>query len=81
MSRIYDMNNLMRQINDGGDGILGNQNLRNSNYVHNAGIESRLNFELGGNQNPSNTNALFHAPKQTSSILNLQQQILNNNNP
>jgi len=77
-SRIYDMNNLMRQLVDVGDGGVGNPNLKNSNYVPNLG--SRLNFDMGGNNTPGgNMNAMFGAPKQTSSLLNMQQQFLNSN--
>ena len=73
------MNNLMRQLVDVGDGSIGNPNLKNSNYVPNVGSGSRLNFDMGANTNHGNLNAMFGAPKQTSSILNMQQQFLNHN--
>jgi len=73
------MNNLMRQLVDVGDSSIGNPNLKNSNYVLNPGTGSRLNFDMDGNLNPAN-NPMFGAPKQTSSILNMQQQFINSNN-
>ena len=57
---------------DVGDISVGNPNLKNSNYVPNIGSGSRLNFDMGGNPTSGNINALFAAPKQTSSILNMQ---------
>lgn len=43
-SRIFDMNMIMRQLNDGNEGLL---NLRNSNYVQNP-LQSMLRFENNG---------------------------------
>lgn len=51
---------------------LGTINLRDSIYIPNFG--SRLNFDIGPQtpQANNNMNGLFGAPKQTSSILNMQ---------